>query len=54
MSPLTQSYVQGMSASPLIGDTIRVHFDKAVERWPDRPALIVRLRRLPLLARGRS
>src|ERR1700675_4709713 len=42
MSPLTQSYVHGASTKPLIGDTIGVHFDKAAERWPDRPALIVR------------
>jgi fatty-acyl-CoA synthase len=39
---LTQSYVHGASAVPLIGDTIGVHFDKAVERWPEREALVVR------------
>jgi fatty-acyl-CoA synthase len=41
MTGLTQSYTQGASAVPLIGDTIGAHFDKAVERWADRPALIV-------------
>jgi fatty-acyl-CoA synthase len=38
---LTQSYAQGASAVPLIGDTIGAYFDKAAERWADRPALIV-------------
>ena len=42
MQKLTQSYVHGASAVPLIGDTIGTHFDKAVARWPDREALIVR------------
>jgi fatty-acyl-CoA synthase len=42
MAKLTQSYVHGVSATPLIGETIGVHFDKAVERWADRDALIVR------------
>ena len=37
---LTQSYVHGASAVPLIGDTIGVHFDKAVERWGEREALV--------------
>ena len=41
MTGLTPSYAQGASAVPLIGDTIGAHFDKAVERWGDRPALIV-------------
>src|SRR5262249_2372482 len=39
---LTQSYVHGASAAPLIGDTVGSHFDKAVERWPEREALVVR------------
>jgi fatty-acyl-CoA synthase len=39
---LTQSYVHGASDVPLIGDTIGVHFDRAAERWRERPALIVR------------
>jgi fatty-acyl-CoA synthase len=42
MAALTQSYVHGTSATPLIGDTLGVHFDKAAARWPDRDALIVR------------
>jgi len=42
MPGLTQSYVHGASMVPLIGETIGVHFDKAVARWPDRDALIVR------------
>jgi fatty-acyl-CoA synthase len=42
MSRLTQSYVHGASAVPLIGDTIGVHFDAVAARWPDREALVVR------------
>ena len=42
MQHLTQSYVHGASATPLIGETIGVHFDKAAARWPGRDALIVR------------
>ncbi len=42
MPHLTQSYAHGVSMTPLIGDTIGVHFDKAAERWADRDALIVR------------
>jgi fatty-acyl-CoA synthase len=42
MSKLTQSYVQGASSVPLIGETIGVHFDRAAACWRDRPALIVR------------
>jgi fatty-acyl-CoA synthase len=51
MSPLAQSYVHGASTTPLIGDTIGVHFDKAAERWPDRPALIVRQQHVRLTYR---
>jgi fatty-acyl-CoA synthase len=36
------SYVQGCCEVPLIGDTIGLHFDKAAEHWPERPALIAR------------
>jgi fatty-acyl-CoA synthase len=36
------SYVHGTSATPLIGETIGVHFDRIVERFGDRDALIVR------------
>jgi fatty-acyl-CoA synthase len=42
MSKLAQSYVHGGSTTPLIGDTIGVHFDKAAERWNEHDALIVR------------
>jgi fatty-acyl-CoA synthase len=42
MSKLTQSYVHGASSIPLLGDTIGVHFDKAVMRWPKAEALVVR------------
>ncbi len=36
------SYVHGASETPLIGDTIGRHFDKAAARWPDTEALVVR------------
>ena len=36
------SYVHGASDAPFIGDTIGVHFDRVVERFADRDALIVR------------
>jgi len=42
MGKLIQSYVHGVSALPLIGDTIGVHFDRAVARWPESEALVVR------------
>ena len=42
MAGLTQSYVNGASTVPLIGDTIGVHLDRIAERMPDRPALVVR------------
>jgi fatty-acyl-CoA synthase len=42
MLTLTQSYVHGASPVPLIGDTVGVHFDKAVARWGEREALVVR------------
>ena len=42
MVKLTQSYAHGVSMTPLIGETIGVHFDQAAERWADRDALIVR------------
>lgn len=37
-----KSYVHGASETRLIGETIGVHFDSAVERWPGREALVVR------------
>jgi fatty-acyl-CoA synthase len=36
------SYVHGASDTPLIGDTIGVHFDRIAERFAERDALIVR------------
>ena len=42
MEKLTQSYGHGASAMPLLGDTIGVYFDKAVERWSEAEALVVR------------
>jgi fatty-acyl-CoA synthase len=36
------SYSHGVSTTPMIGETIGVHFDHTVERWGDRPALISR------------
>jgi len=42
MAKLTQSYAHGVSTTPLLGDTIGAHFDKAAERWSERDALVVR------------
>jgi len=39
---LSQSYVHGASAVPLIGETIGANFDAAAARWQDREALVVR------------
>jgi fatty-acyl-CoA synthase len=36
------SYVHGASETPFIGDTIGVHFERIVERFGGRDALIVR------------
>ena len=36
------SYVHGASATPLIGETIGVHFDRIAGRFAERDALIVR------------
>ena len=36
------SYVHGTSATQLIGETIGVFFDQAVERWAERECLVVR------------
>ncbi len=51
MTTITQSYVHGASSVPLLGDTIGVHFDKSVARWPDRDALLVPHQRCPLVLR---
>src|SRR5205807_2273599 len=40
------SYVHGASGTPFIGDTIGVHFDRIVERFGARDALIVRHQRI--------
>ena len=41
MSKYTTSYVHGTSATPLLGDTVGVHFDKVAARWAERDAVIV-------------
>lgn len=41
-TPLTQSYVHGTSAEPLLGETIGANLRATVARFPDRPALVVR------------
>src|SRR5437762_4362125 len=40
------SYVHGASGTPLIGETIGVHFDKIAERCGERDALISRHQRI--------
>ena len=42
MTEAALSYVHGASSVPLIGETIGANFDRAVARWGERPALIVR------------
>jgi fatty-acyl-CoA synthase len=39
---VAMSYVSGTAARPLLGETIGQHFDRAVDRWGERPGLIVR------------
>jgi len=46
LAKLIQSYVHGASSLPLIGETIGVHFDRAVARWPNLDALVVRHQRV--------
>jgi fatty-acyl-CoA synthase len=36
------SYASGLAEKPLLGDTIGQQLDRTVERWGDRPGLIVR------------
>jgi fatty-acyl-CoA synthase len=36
------SYVSGTSTVPLIGETVGLHFDRAVARWGERDGLVVR------------
>ena len=42
MSAPALSYAHGTSATPLIGDTIGVHFDRTVARHPERLSLVAR------------
>ncbi len=42
MTAIASSYVHGASDTPFISETIGAHFDRAVDRWPDRDALVVR------------
>lgn len=42
MSTQALSYVSGPSSQPLIGETIGHHFQRSVQRWGQRPALVVR------------
>ena len=42
MARLTQSYVHGVSATTLIGQTVGAFFDEAARRWAKSDALIVR------------
>src|ERR1700735_2004051 len=42
MAGLKLSYVHGASEQPLIGQTIGQFFDAVCDKWPARPALVVR------------
>ena len=42
MAGLELSYVHGASEQPLIGQTIGQFFDAVCDKWPARPALVVR------------
>ncbi len=42
MTEAALSYVHGATSVPLIGETIGANFDRAVARWGDRSALVVR------------
>jgi fatty-acyl-CoA synthase len=42
MTDAALSYVHGATNVPLIGETIGANFDRAVARWGDRSALVVR------------
>ena len=48
----TISYVSAGAAPPLLGVTIGQQFDRTVERWPDREALVVRQQAVRLTWRG--
>ncbi len=36
------SYASGLAEKPLLGDTIGQQLDRTVERWGERPGLVVR------------
>ncbi len=42
MAPLTQSYVHGASATPLLGETVGSLLRRTTAAGPDRPALVTR------------
>src|ERR1700726_3937110 len=48
MAALKQSYVNGASEIPLLGDTIGQFFDNACAKWAARPALVVRHQKVRL------
>src|SRR6478672_10746575 len=48
MTNQSPSYVYGASSAPLLGDTIGRFFDRACERWAERPALVVRHQKVRL------
>ena len=48
MASLKQSYVNGASDVPLIGETIGQFFDDACGKWASRPALVVRHQKVRL------
>src|SRR5271157_2592683 len=41
METLIRSYTRGVSATPLLNDTIGGRFDQAAARWPNREAIVV-------------
>ncbi|MFI4980082.1 MAG: AMP-binding protein, partial [Nevskiales bacterium] len=41
MATLIGSYTHGVSATPLLNDTIGARFDQAAARWPNREAIVV-------------
>jgi fatty-acyl-CoA synthase len=42
MTATAPSYVNGASATPLLGETVGTLLDRIVAAWPERPALVVR------------
>src|SRR5579863_2324240 len=48
MAGLELSYVHGASEQPLIGQTIGQFFDAVCDKWPARPALVVRHQKVRL------